>query len=369
MEAIGKKKLKELRNFMEREKIDVILFVGTDVNVRYFSGFIGSCILAITPFERILISNSLDFNRALNQADVERVISIKEFDHSYGKALEKAIGRVKKVGIIKSCFSLRLYEEIKSRIKVKFVDVENFIAQLRSKKLRREIKFLEKSAKISNSGIKLLEEIIGEIAKGRRIRESEIAERIETCLKEKGSEDLAFETIVASGKRSIFPHPYPQTSNNWVGRFGYVDFGAVYRGYCSDVTVPFVIGEIGRKQKLIVETTMEAYKLAIASIEPGIPTWKIYEKIRSFLEEKGFDLKHSLGHGLGLTVHDYPSISPKPSDKILLRRWKEMKFEDGMVMAVEPGIYEKTIGCRIENDVLLTRRKLKLLTRSSLIEV
>ena len=82
---------------------------------------------------------------------------------------------------------------------------------------------------------------------------------------------------------------------------------------------------------------------------------------------KGFELKHGLGHGLGLTIHDSPSISLKPKDKMQLKEWKETKFKENMVFTIEPGIYSNQ-GCRIENDILLTRKGIKVLTSSRLIK-
>lgn len=368
MKAIGKRNLSKLRNYMGKNSIDLILFKD-EVNTRYFSAFFGSCILSISKSDRILFVPPLEFDRTIEQADVEEVVNIKDFENSYGRAISKKFKSCKKVGLAKSSFPLGFYEDLKKRLRFLSVDIENFLTELRAVKFREEIKLIKESAKISNSGIKIVEEALNEIKKGRRIKEKELALRIEEELKRKRGESLAFDTLVATGKRSSFPHPYPFASSNVIREgLGIVDFGSVYRGYCSDITVPFVLGRINERQRKIIETVEEAYKLAIDSIKIDVPTWKLYEKVDDFLRTKGFELKHGLGHGLGLTVHDYPSISAKPRDKIQLKDWKEIKFKENMVFAIEPGIYSKQ-GLRLENDFLLTRKGLKTLTKAGIIYI
>lgn len=377
MIATGRKNLASLRNFMEGKRLDAILFVNSDVSpdihVRYFSSFVQehggySCNLLITKDKRILFVTSLDFRRAKGQADAE-VLDIKNFDNSYGKAVASKLKRCKKIGIVKKNLPLKVFENLKKRIKCNFVDIESFLSSLRAIKLKDEIEFLKKSAKIANSGIPVIEETLNEIIKGRRITERQLAERIEDKMKDKGAEDLAFKTICVSKKRTSFPHPYPSASNQPIKQgLGYVDFGAVYQGYHSDITVPFSIGRINEKQKRIATTTEQAYNLAIDSIEVGLPTWKLAGKIDNFIKSKGFESIHGLGHGLGLTIHDTPSISRKPTDKLQLKSWKEEEFKENMVFTIEPGIYTTVGGCRLENDIILTKKGPVILTNSRLIE-
>ena len=359
IKAIGRKNLKKLRDFMESNKIDLVIFKSPDVNVRYFSNFVGSCLLAITKNERILFTHPLELERAREQADVEEIINVKDFDWSYGKAIKERV-ECKKVGIIKSAISLKLFEDLK-KMRARFVDVENFIAKLRAIKFREEIKLLKKSASIASSGIKIVEEVLSGACKGK-IKEKELAEILGDYLRER-AEGLAFEILVASGKRSAFPHPFPYASSSFIKKgLGYVDFGVVYKGYCSDITVPFVVGRMSEREKQMVKTLEKAYELATSSIEIGMKTWKLYEKVEEFLKSEGFELKHGLGHGLGLTVHDYPSISPKPRIKDF-----EMEFKPGMVFTLEPGIYTKRGGLRLENDFVLTKKGLKKLTHARII--
>jgi Xaa-Pro aminopeptidase len=106
------------------------------------------------------------------------------------------------------------------------------------------------------------------------------------------------------------------------------------------------------------------------NIKVDTPTWKVHESAENVIKKNGFKFKHSLGHGLGLELHDLPSFSPKPRDKERLKDWKEVKLKENMILTVEPGVYEPRIGgCRLENDVLVTSKKAKSLTESKLIIV
>ncbi len=344
--AIGRKNLRKVWDFMKSKNLDLIIFKSPDANVAYFSNFFGSCLLAISKEKRVLIVDPLEAERAKIQADVEEILNIKKFEFSYSKSLKKNF-TFKRIGIVKSSFSLKLFEEL-SKTKVKFFDIEDFVAKLRAVKFKEEIKLLKKSAKIANSGIKVVKEEL----ERSKIKEDELARNLENFLR-KRADSLAFEVLVASGKRSSFPHPYPSSSKNLIKGFGYVDFGTVVKGYCSDVTVPFFKGRASEKERKIVKILEEAYEIAISSIKPKVPTWKPYEVVEKFLKIKGLELKHGLGHGLGLTVHDFPSISIK-------KKCMPMNFEKNMVFTIEPGIYLNSFGIRLENDFLLKKRLIKL---------
>jgi len=245
-------------------------------------------------------------------------------------------------------------------------------------KSKREIELLKKSATITNSCIPLIEKSLRE----NKITEKELARMIRKKMKKQGATE-AFRTIVACGKRSAKIHAKPRSTNKIISGMGYADFGANYKGYRSDITVPFVKGKIGKRERKIVHATLQAYELAIRSIKLGGYCWKAHERVNKFLMKRGFEMKHGLGHGIGLKTHEMPFIS-KLTDRQVKRlkkkkrlKWKRMwkkikdvKFQPGMVFTIEPAVYVKGIGgCRIENDVLITKRGIKILTNSRLIEV
>jgi len=234
----------------------------------------------------------------------------------------------------------------------------------------KEIELIKKATEISDSCLPLIEKSLQE-----NITEKELRRRINRKTRSQNA-TLSFQTLVACGKRSAMIHAKPHATDKVIHGLGYIDFGACYKGYRSDVTVPFIKGEIGGREKRIVETTLKAYYVAINSIKVGMPCWKLFEKVDNFLRKKGFRMSHSLGHGIGKGIHELPHIG-KPSKKHLTKkrkkRWerlKKIKFQEGMAFTIEPAVYVKGLGgCRMENDVLITRKGLKALTHAKLIEV
>jgi len=253
-------------------------------------------------------------------------------------------------------------------------------------KTRREIELLKKSAEITNSCIPVIEEALRE----NKITEKEIARRIGEKIRSKNA-SLAFRPIVACGKRSKRIHPKPRSTNKIISGIGLVDFGACYRGYRTDATVPFIKGKISKKEEKIVNSVLQAYEIAIKSIKIGMPCWKLFEKVDNFLRKRRFQMSHSLGHGIGLKVHELPYIGIPHVGKILkklkgkkrerfekilkkkLKKWEEIKkftFQENMVFTIEPAVYVKGLGgCRLENDILIERKSIKILTDAKLIEI
>lgn len=250
-------------------------------------------------------------------------------------------------------------------------------------KTKAEIACIERAAAISNSCIPIIREAVREGA-----TEREIGRRVRENIYRRGGR-LSFRTLVASGERSAMIHCKPTVTDRPVDGIGYVDFGASYRGYKADVTVPFVRGRIGRKERKIVDTVIGAYGKAVRAWRPGIECWRLHREAERHISSRGLEMGHSLGHGLGLKIHERPIIYA-PSDLLLrkvemlakrgnekamkrLRRWERVKkvsFEDGMAFTIEPGAYVKGLGgCRIENTFRTVGKRLKCLTKSRLIEV
>jgi Xaa-Pro aminopeptidase len=231
-------------------------------------------------------------------------------------------------------------------------------------KTQRELQLLKRSAAISNSCILLIKNSLKE-----NISEKELARRIRRKINSQGA-TLSFQTLVASGKRTAYIHPHPHTTTQKIKGIGYVDFGACYKGYHSDVTVPFVKGSVGKKEWKIIETGLKTYNLAVKSMKLGKPCWLVHKETDCFLRKNGFKMLHSLGHGLGKKIHERPIIG-MPRKKLQgkkLKRWKRIQkisFRQNMVFTIEPGIYVKNFGgFRIENDFLMTSKGPKILTNS-----
>lgn len=237
-------------------------------------------------------------------------------------------------------------------------------------KTKREIKLLKKSATITNSCIPVIRQALKE----DRITEKEIVRKIRRKIRSQNA-TFSFEPIVACGKRSAVIHPNPRSTNKIISGIGLVDFGACYKGYRTDITVPFIKGKISKKERKIVNSILQAYAIAIKSIKIGMPCWKLHEKVNKFLGKYDFKLAHSLGHGIGLKIHELPYIGkprkkPRGKKKAKWEKLKKIKFQDNMVFTIEPAVYVKGLGgCRLENDILIERKSIKILTNAKLIKV
>ncbi len=237
-------------------------------------------------------------------------------------------------------------------------------------KTAREIGFFRKAAAISNSCIPIIEKSLRE----GNVTEREIARRIQKNIHERGG-GLSFRTLVASGKRSAMIHAKPAATDRIISGIGYVDFGASYRGYKTDVTVPFVKGMVGVLERRIVRAVAKAYNIAVRRWRPGMPCWKTHEMVDGYIRSRNLSMGHATGHGVGKKIHERPLIG-KPRKKLTgkrLKKWKRMKkvvFRPNMVITIEPGAYVKNVGgSRLENTFLVAGKSLKSLTKAKLIEV
>ena len=369
MKIISNKKIKQFRKKLKEKKIDVALFLCLepihDVNIEYFTGlqqtrFYSFSCLIMTQKNMSLIVSSLTYDRAIEEAKADEIINLRDYDNSLTNVLKEKLKGFKSIGIIERLFPYSLIKKFKQ---FKFQDMSDIILEIRSIKEPQEIERIKKACRITNHGIKFLEKNLSE-----RTTEKELALILQQELIRKGADELAFPTILTSGIRSAFIHPYPSFTDKKIQKgLGLIDFGVRFKGYCSDVTVPFALGKLSEKQKKMIKTVEEAYKKAIDTLKIGIPTWRVHDSAEAVIEKNGFKFKHSTGHGLGLELHDLPSLSPKPKYKEHLKEWKEVKLKKNMVFTIEPGIYVPGIGgCRLENDILMNKKP-KSLTKSRLI--
>jgi len=370
MRLISEQKIEHFRNELNKRKIDAALFLTSepihDVNIEYFTGFLQvrffsfSCLL-ISENNSVLVVSPLSYDQALMEAEADEIINLKDYGNSLTRILKERLRRFKTIGILERIFPYKLTR----KFKVKFKDISSIILELRSVKEPKEIKRIEKACHIANQGIKFIEKNLD-----RKTTEKELALTLQQKLIKKGADELAFPTIITSGNRSSFIHPHPSFTNKKIQKgLGLIDFGVRYKGYCSDVTVPFTVSRLSARQKKMVKTVEKAYKKAINVVKVGTPTWKVHASAEKVLKKNRFEFKHSVGHGIGLDLHDLPTLSPKPRVKEELKDWREFKLKENMTFTIEPGVYELGIGgIRLENDVLL-KEETEVLTNSELIQI
>ena len=188
--------------------------------------------------------------------------------------------------------------------------------------------------------------------------ERELAARLEYEMKRRGASGPSFPTICAVGANAALPHAVPGSSKVRKGSAILFDWGARVGGYCSDLTRMVFVGSIPRKLREVYGIVLEAQQRAIAGIRPGRRMCDVDAIARKFIADAGYGeaFNHGLGHGLGLDVHEAPSLSWRSKEKL----------EAGMVVTVEPGIYLPGVGgVRIEDDVFVTATGRRVLSRLS----
>ena len=272
--------------------------------------------------------------RALELSDVEEVRTFSQLLPSYSKDLKSGLRKyLRSIGkeIVESDAKLDL-RPIKVRKK-------NVVGELRRVKSPDELTKIKRSMAIAGKVSDLLWDLSSKC-------ETELALAMEMNyeLLRRGAQDLAFKTIVASGSNSKYPHHSP-TSDRLNGAV-VCDFGAIYEGYCSDLTRTFFIGSEKERVRFdeIYDIVKESQTSASNEIKEGVKGKKIDSTARRVIEKAGYGdwFLHSTGHGLGLEVHEKPSISPKSADQLM----------KGDVITVEPGIY-LDFGIRIEDDFMV----------------
>lgn len=348
-------RISKLRKKMKQRKIDAAIFLSSepidDSNIYYFTGFqqergwAFACYI-VTQKKTYLILSSLDYERARgNEAD-----EILEKDRALSEILKDKIGKGCNVGVIESLFPHKLSKLFKVS------DISEEIQAIRSIKEPEEIRLIRKACSISNKGLDFLKNNINE-----GISEKDLALKLENFLIRRGADGLSFPTCLVSSSRSWQIHPFPSFSEGKIKRgLGYVDFGARYKGYCSDVTLPFGSGNLTSREKMIVKTVEEAYQGALKKLKEEVKASKLYEIAERIISGNGFEFKHSLGHGLGLETHDPPAISPGSITRI----------KRNMIFTIEPGVYVKGVGgCRLENDFLMKKNGFETLTKSSFFKI
>ena len=185
----------------------------------------------------------------------------------------------------------------------------------------------------------------------RNMTEKQLAAYLEYLMKKNGADGISFGTIAVSGKASSLPHGVPRDCKIEDG-FLTIDFGAVYKGYHSDMTRTFCIGKATEEMKKTYNIVLEAQSLAIEAIINGERSCFNIDKIaRDYIYSNGYKgcFGHGLGHGVGLQTHESPLLSPKAD--------KEKRLDSGHIVTVEPGIYiENKYGVRIEDMIYMSEK-------------
>lgn len=217
--------------------------------------------------------------------------------------------------------------------------------QNKAVKTEEEISLIVKSAEIIDS---VFDEVLKNIAIGQT--EKEVAEFIYKKAIEFGAEGLSFDTIVAFGENGAEPHHVPTDRKLQLNEFVTIDMGAKYKSYCSDFTRTFVVGSASSKMKEIYNVVKNSSLEAVKILSADVACYDVDKVARDYIVLAGYGDKyiHGTGHGVGLEIHEAPTLNTKSSEIL----------ENGMVVTIEPGIYiDGEMGVRIENMFIVGSRK------------
>lgn len=352
--------ISSVRSFLREQNLQAILFSSQPMityltDYQGFSSLERDAYFLVTMTSAVLFTSPLYINEFHNSSFP---FTIQEMSHNkpFFKELTTLLSKenISEVGIEASNLTASEYMQLKKEcLKVKSVNV----GHLRAVKTKSEIEKIEKACDIGDQAFSML---LSHVKPG--MTEKEVAWILERWIKEKGAE-LSFPTIVAFGKNSAVPHHHTDGTRLGSNDIILLDFGVRIDSYCSDMTRTFFIGDVPEQQKKAYTATLSSQQKVVNFIKEQLASnhsvlaSKVDNVSREYLIKNDYpSIPHSLGHGIGIEVHEAPALSPRSNDSLT----------EGMVFSIEPGIYlPHKFGIRIEDLYTIQNNNLLPLTRSS----
>jgi Xaa-Pro aminopeptidase len=341
----GQARREALRQLLSRIKVASLL-VTDELNVTYLTGFSGDSSCLLISGDRELLITDGRYTQQLAEECPGLELAVRGPGSRLPDFAAEVIGKLGlvSVGIEADAVTVSFYEKLRESLNASpIANTSNLVESL------REIKDDEEIAAIRQA-VKIAEQAFLELRREIKVGQSEkrIADELEYAIRLAGGTCSAFPSIVGVGPRAALPHGRP-TPEAKIGDHDFVliDWGARYQGYHSDLTRVLVTGKLSPQLQKVYEVVLAAQAAAIAAIRPGAVMKDVDAAARRVIKDAGYakEFNHSLGHGLGLAVHELPRLAPD----------QERKLAPGMVLTVEPGVYiPNSLGVRIEDDVLVT---------------
>ncbi|MEO4051941.1 Xaa-Pro peptidase family protein [Solibacillus sp. CAU 1738] len=352
-------KIQQLQNYLQQTNTDAA-FITTPDNVFYFSEFNSDPherLLGVVVFQEqapFLICPKMEVPDAKAAGWEYDVIGHADTDNAWEVLVNKiqASGvSISKMAIEKAHLTVERLEALQSFYpNATFERLDDKINEMRVIKDEIELEKMREAAKLADYAIQVG---CDAIAEGKT--EMDILNAIESAIKAKGYA-MSFDTMVLAGEKSASPHGTPGDRKIKRGDMILFDLGVIYEGYCSDITRTVAFGEVSEAQKDIYNTVRKANEDAIAAVKPGVRACDLDKIARDVITDAGYGeyFTHRLGHGLGISVHEYPSVTGT----------NELALKPGTVFTIEPGVYKADVtGVRIEDDVVVTEDGVEVLTK------
>ncbi len=340
------KRLDNLRKLISKNKLDAFL-ITNPVNLRYIFNFgEKGCLALISKEGKTWFFCS--------------TIYLRQAPGYIGSVKTKVLGKeeffkivssmkIKRLGFESEDVTVFRFGELKKKLKgVNLVGQKDLVEKLRTIKDKEELQLIKKAARIADETYKYL---LTKIRSG--VKEIDLANKIDGFMKLKGAKGISFDPVVAGGTNSAFPHYVAGSRRLARGEAIILDFGCIYKAYCSDLTRTVLKGDVRDRYKTVLRAQEEAIKI----IKPGVKCSEVDRVARDVITKAGLGhyFIHGTGHGIGLEVHEMPYLTRSSRDVL----------KENMVVTVEPGIYIPGWGgVRIEDMILVTRRGHEILTKA-----
>lgn len=348
-------RLQKVRTQLKEQSLDAVIISGRP-NTIYLSGFTGSTSFLLVGMELAYLV--VDFRYTIQaKKQAFEGLEVIEHEESFHATLNELMkqNKLERIGFEGNVLTFSEYERFKDKLSYakSLVSLGSRIDQLRMLKDPDEIEKIQQAVLM---GDKVFDHIVKFIKPG--MKEIEISAEMEYKMKKLGAKGPSFETIVAAGQRSAMCHGTATDYAIQKGDAIVLDFGVIYQNYCSDMTRTIFVGEPNDELKKIYGIVRKAQDAALDCLVSGMRGFDADKVARDIITEAGYGkaFGHSLGHGVGIEIHEDPRLSIKSEDTLI----------DGMVFSVEPGIYVEGLGgVRIEDMVVLINGRPRNFTTST----
>jgi Xaa-Pro dipeptidase len=354
-------RIEKLQTWLNDQDIEAV-FINSKENVFYLSNFLTDPherlmgLFLFKEAEPLFVLPAMEKGQLKSSGWNHEIIGYADHENPWeliAQAVQKRnTGKSERVALEKDVLSYSRSESFLALFPgADVINVEDELNELRVVKDENEIEIIRRAAEMADFGVQTGVEALQE-----GITEMEVLAKVEYELKKKGIRQMSFSTMVLFGEKSGEPHGNPGDRKLKPGDFVLFDLGVVLEGYCSDITRTVAFKSVSDKQKEIYETVLKAEMASLEASKPGNRIGDLDSVARQIISDAGYGdyFPHRIGHGMGINVHEFPSMSHL-NDGIL---------KEGMVYTIEPGIYVPDIGgVRIEDDVLVTANGYETLTK------
>lgn len=327
------------------------MIISNPINIKYMTDIDAEGLLLITKKENYYLTDGRYIEEVNRVLTIEDEIIVCNVAQLAAEDYKNFFMLCSNVGFEEEYVTYEKYKDFKIKYRImNLIETEQIVENQRIIKDVVEIRKIQRACEITDECFKY---IIAIIEKG--MTEKEIALEIEKYFKLNGADDISFDPIVASGPNSSMPHALPTNRKIMSGDAILIDMGCKFEGYCSDMTRTVFMDSISDKMKTAYELVLDNQKTVLTKLRDGENIKETCNTVKDIFDQNGYDLIHSIGHGVGLGLHEKPYLSTT----------KDVILKENMVLTNEPGIYVPgEFGIRIEDTILVEKYGCQVLTKS-----